>query len=139
MTDDPIDDTLTRAVAHLETSRRIGTELSSKKLRTNAIFNPKAIDQVAGELAAAIDQVADELAAAIDLVASAVSSERTRTDHTEAANRLLHQSVARLELITAGDEQLIDDLGAAIEAAQIELVRLERQHDLLRSRLDSSD
>ncbi len=126
MTDDPIDDTLTRASAHLETSRRIGTELSSKKLRTTAIFNPKAIDQVAGELAAAID-----------LVASAVSSERTRTDQTEAANRLLHQSVARLELITAGDEQLIDDLGAAIEAAQIELVRLERQHDLLRSRLDS--
>ena len=128
MTDDPIDDTLTRAVAHLETSRRIGTELSSKKLRTTAIFNPKAIDQVAGELAAAID-----------LVASAVSSERTRTDQTEAANRLLDQSVARLELITAGDEQLIDDLGAAIEAAQIELVRLERQHDLLRSRLDSPD
>lgn len=128
MTDDPIDDTLTRAVAHLETSRRIGAELSSKKLRTTAIFNPKAIDQVAGELAAAID-----------LVASAVSSERTRTDQTEAANRLLDQSVARLELITAGDEQLIDDLGAAIEAAQIELVRLERQHDLLRSRLDSPD
>ena len=137
MTDDPIDDTLARAAAHLKTSRRIGTELSSKKLRTTAILNPKALDQVAGELATTIDQVADELAAAIDLVASAVLSERTRTDQIEATNRLLDQSVARLELVTAGDEQLIDDLGAAIEAAQIELVRLERQHDLLRSRLDS--
>jgi uncharacterized coiled-coil protein SlyX len=137
MTDDSIDDTLTRAAAHLKTSRRIGTELSSKKLRTTAILNPKALDQVAGELATTIDQVADELAAAIDLVASAVLSERTRTDQIEATNRLLDQSVARLELVTAGDEQLIDDLGAAIEAAQIELVRLERQHDLLRSRLDS--
>ena len=137
MTDDPIDDTLARAAAHLKTSRRIGTELSSKKLRTTAILNPKALDQVAGELATTIDQVADELAAAIDLVASAVLSERTRTGQIEATNRLLDQSVARLELVTAGDEQLIDDLGAAIEAAQIELVRLERQHDLLRSRLDS--
>ena len=137
MTDDSIDDTLTRAAAHLKTSRRIGTELSSKKLRTTAILNPKALDQVAGELATTIDQVADELAAAIDLVASAVLSERTRTDQIEATNRLLDQSVTRLELVTAGDEQLIDDLGAAIEAAQIELVRLERQHDLLRSRLDS--
>ncbi len=137
MTDDPIDDTLTRAAAHLKTSRRIGTELSSKKLRTTAILNPKALDQVAGELATTIDQVADELAAAIDLVASAVLSERTRTGQIEATNRLLDQSVARLELVTAGDEQLIDDVGAAIEAAQIELVRLERQHDLLRSRLDS--
>jgi uncharacterized coiled-coil protein SlyX len=139
MTDDPIDDTLARASAHLETSRRIGTELRSKKLRTTAVFNRKAIGQIAGELAAAIDQVADELAAAIDLVASAVSSERTRTDQTEAASRLLDQSVARLELVTAGDEQLIDDLGAAIEATQIELVRLERQHDLLRSQLGSPD
>ena len=137
MTEDPIDDTLMRAAAHLETSRRIGSELSSKKLRTTAILNPKALDQVAGELATTIDQIADELAAAIDLLGSAVLSERTRTDQNEAANRLLDQSIARLELVTAGDEQLIDDLGAAIEAAQIELVRLERQHDLLRSRLDS--
>ena len=89
-------------------------------------------------MAKAIDQVADELAAAIDLVASAVAAERARTDKTEAAHRLLDQSVTRLELVTAGDEQLIDDLGAAIEAAQIELKRLERQHDLLRSRLDAN-
>ena len=58
-----------------------------------------------------------------------------RTEQLEAQSQLLDQSVARLEVVTAGDEQLIDDLGAAIEAAQIELVRLERQHDLLRSQL----
>ena len=53
-----------------------------------------------------------------------------RTEQLEAQSRLLDQSVARLEVVTAVDEKLIDYLGAAIEAAQIELVRLERQHDL---------
>ncbi|MEC9270221.1 MAG: hypothetical protein VYC75_06495 [Actinomycetota bacterium] len=129
MTNDSDDNTLGRASKHLETARRLGTELSSKKLWAAAGLRP---------MAKAIDQVADELAAAIDLVASAVAAERARTDNTEAANRLLDQSVTRLEVVTAGDEQLIDDLGAAIEAAQIELNRLERQHDLLRSRLDAN-
>ncbi|MCS5682467.1 MAG: hypothetical protein NZ609_07980 [Acidimicrobiales bacterium] len=129
MTNDSDDSTLGRASRHLETARRLGTELSSKKMWAASRLRP---------MTKAIDQVADELAAAIDLVASAVAAERARTDKTEAAHRLLDQSVTRLELVTAGDEQLIDDLGAAIEAAQIELKRLERQHDLLRSRLDAN-
>jgi len=129
MTNDSDDNTLGRASRQLETARRLGTELSSKKMWAASRLRP---------MAKAIDQVADELAAAIDLVASAVAAERARTDKTEAAHRLLDQSVTRLELVTAGDEQLIDDLGAAIEAAQIELRRLERQHDLLRSRLDAN-
>ena len=129
MTNDSDDNTLGRASMHLETARRLGTELSSKKMWAASRLRP---------MAKAIDQVADELAAAIDLVASAVAAERARTDKTEAAHRLLDQSVTRLELVTAGDEQLIDDLGAAIEAAQIELRRLERQHDLLRSRIDAN-
>ena len=99
MTNDSDDNTLGRASKHLETARRLGTELSSKKLWAATRLRPmtKAIDQVADELATAIDQVADELAAAIDLVASAVVAERARTDNTEAANRLLDQSVTRLE------------------------------------------
>ena len=129
MTNDSDDNTLGRASRHLETARRLGTELSSKKMWAASRLRP---------MAKAIDQVADELAAAIDLVASAVAAERARTDKTEASNHLLDQSVTRLELVTAGDEQLIDDLGAAIEAAQIELNRLERQHDLLCSRLDAN-
>ena len=129
MTNDSDANTLGRASRHLETARRLGTELSSKKMWAASRLRP---------MTKAIDQVADELAAAIDLVASAGAAERARTDKTEAAHRLLDQSVTRLELVTAGDEQLIDDLGAAIEAAQIELKRLERQHDLLRSRLDAN-
>jgi uncharacterized coiled-coil protein SlyX len=91
-----------------------------------------------GRITEKLDRIIDELAAAIDLVASAVSAENHRVSKIEAQNRLLDQSIERLELVTAGDEQLIDDLGAAIEMAQIELVRLERQHDLLRSRLESN-
>ncbi len=129
MTNDSDDNVLHRASEHLQTARRLGTELSSKKLWTAAGLRP---------IVKVIERVADELAAAIDLVAAAVFAERARTDKTEAASHLLDQSVTRLELVTAGDEQLIDDLGAAIETAQIELIRLERQHDLLRSRLDEN-
>ena len=129
MTNDSDDNMLHRASKHLQTARHLGTELSSKKLWAPNHLRP---------MAEVIERVADELAAAIDLVAAAVSAERARTDKAEAASHLLDQSVTRLELVTAGDEQLIDDLGAAIEAAQIELIRLERQHDLLRSRLDEN-
>ena len=129
MTNDSDDNMLHRASEHLQTARHLGTELSSKKLWAPNHLRP---------MAEVIERVADELAAAIDLVAAAVSAERARTDKAEAASHLLDQSVTRLELVTAGDEQLIDDLGAAIEAAQIELIRLERQHDLLRSRLDEN-
>ena len=120
MTDDHL---LHQASAHLRTARQLGTEASSKK-RPFGIGSPK--------VATTIDHIGDELAAAIDLIATAVANEADRTNQ-------LDQAVTRLELITAGDEQLIDDLAAAIETAQIELVRLERQHDLLRSRLESTD
>ena len=112
-----------KASAHLQTARQLGTEVSSTRHRLG-IGSPK--------VGATIDRVADELAAAIDLIATAVTNEAARTNR-------LDQAVTRLELVTAGDEQLIDDLAAAIETAQIELVRLERQHDLLRSRLESTN
>ncbi len=120
MTDDNL---LHQASAHLHTARQLGTEVSSKK-RPFGSRSRKVVET--------IDRVADELAAAIDLIATAIANETDRTNQ-------LDQAVTRLELITAGDEQLIDDLAAAIETAQIELVRLERQHDLLRSRLESTD
>ncbi|MFL2986104.1 MAG: hypothetical protein ACJZ57_02555 [Candidatus Poriferisodalaceae bacterium] len=120
---------LSQASAHIQTARELGNKLSSRKSFT--IFGQ-------GRITEQLDRIIDELAAAIDLVASAVSAENRRASEIEAQNRLLDQSVERLELVTAGDEQLIDDLGAAIEMAQIELVRLERQHDLLRSRLESN-
>ena len=118
MTDD---NWIPKASAHLQTARQLGTEVSSSR---------RPLGFGSRKVAATIDRVADELAAAIDLVATAVTNEADRTNQ-------LDQAVTRLELVTAGDEQLIDDLAAAIESAQIELVRLERQHDLLRSRLES--
>ena len=119
MTDDNL---IHKASAHLQTALQLGTEVSSTRYPLG--FGSRKV-------AATIDRVADELAAAIDLVATAVTNEADRTNQ-------LDQAVTRLELVTAGDEQLIDDLAAAIESAQIELVRLERQHDLLRSRLEST-
>jgi uncharacterized coiled-coil protein SlyX len=120
---------LSQASAHIQTARELSDKLSSGKTLTT--FGQ-------GRITEKLDRIIDELAAAIDLVASAVSAENHRVSKIEAQNRLLDQSIERLELVTAGDEQLIDDLGAAIEMAQIELVRLERQHDLLRSRLESN-
>jgi uncharacterized coiled-coil protein SlyX len=120
---------LSQASAHIQTARELGNKLSSTKTFT---ISGK------GRITEKLDRIIDELAAAIDLVASAVSAQNRRASEIEAQNRLLDQSIERLELVTAGDEQLIDDLGAAIEMAQIELVRLERQHDLLRSRLESN-
>ena len=113
-------DALSQASAHLATARQLGRNLSARKMP--ALFNSR-------QLLMTIETVTDELSAAIDLINSTLATERERTQQIENA-------IDRLELITAGDEQLIDDLGAAIETAQIELVRLERQHDLLRSRLN---
>ena len=112
-------DALSQASAHLATARQLGRSLRTKM---PALFNSR-------QLLTTIETVTDELSAAIDLINSTLATERERTQQLENA-------IDRLELITAGDEQLIDDLGAAIETAQIELVRLERQHDLLRSRLN---
>ncbi|MBG02004.1 MAG: hypothetical protein CL470_07020 [Acidimicrobiaceae bacterium] len=116
-------DALSQASAHLATARQLGHNLRARKMP--AIFSSR-------RLLTTIETVTDELSAAIDLINSALVTERERTQQLENA-------INRLELITAGDEQLIDDLGAAIETAQIELVRLERQHDLLRSRLNSNE
>ena len=119
MTDDNL---LHEASAHLQTARLLGTEVSSASY-------PLGIGS--RKVGATIARIAADLAAAIDLIATAVTNEADRTNR-------LDQAVTRLELVTAGDEQLIDDLAAAIETAQIELVRIERQHDLLRSRLEST-
>lgn len=119
----PEDNPLLQASAHLQTARELGRELSSRPRRFG--IGPK-------DLVATINRVSDELAAAIDLVASTVTIHAKQTSE-------LDQAVTRLELVTAGDEQLIDDLAAAIETVQVELVRLERQHDLLRSQFESAD
>ncbi|HAF69404.1 MAG TPA: hypothetical protein DCX77_05050 [Acidimicrobiaceae bacterium] len=117
------DNPLHQASAHLQTARQLGMGLRSRT-RLLGIGSKKLVET--------IDGISDELAAAIDLVASSVAANAKQASQ-------LDQAVTRLELVTAGDEQLIDDLAAAIETAQIELVRLERQHDLLHSRLESTD
>ena len=118
-------DPLQTAATHLAAARRLGTELASKSL----------FSRLRRKNAKNVNQVVHELAAAIDLITSVTTETIKRTEQLEAQSRLLDQSVARLEVVTAGDEQLIDYLGAAIEAAQIALVRLERQQDLLRRQL----
>ena len=68
--------------------------------------------------------MATELAMAIELVRGEVERQRARVDLHEGAT-------ARLELVTAGDERLIDDLGAAIEELQRDVDRLTLRQDLL--------
>ena len=112
-------DALSQASAHLATARQLGRNLRARKmLRTLQLATSNHHRNCYRRT------VRSYRPHQLD-----ARNERERTQQLENA-------IDRLELITAGDEQLIDDLGAAIETAQIELVRLERQHDLLRSRLN---
>ena len=98
-------DALSQASAHLATARQLGHNLRTRKMP--AIFNSR-------QLLTTIETVTDELSAAIDLINSTLATERERTQQIENA-------IDRLELITAGDEQLIDDLGAAIAVSYTHL------------------
>ncbi len=86
---------------------------------------------VASELAAAIEQLAE----------SHKQSEKKyqiyleRCEKIEGQAQVLDDATARLEIITAGDEQLIDDLGAALEELQLDLLRLTRLQELINEQL----
>ena len=56
----------------------------------------------------------------------------------EAAQRqLLDAACRRLEIVTAGDEQLLDDIGYALEALQAEMDLLRSSQDQIAERLDN--
>ena len=86
---------------------------------------------VASELAAAIEQLAE----------SQEQGEKKyqiyleRFEKIEAQTQVLDNATARLEIVTAGDEQLIDDLGAALEELQLDIVRLTRLQELVNEQM----
>ena len=58
-----------------------------------------------------------------------------RFEKIEVQTQVLDEATARLEIVTAGDEQLIDDLGAALEELQVDLLRLTRLQELISEQL----
>jgi phage-related tail protein len=93
---------------------------------------------VASELAAAIEQLAESHK---QLAESHKQSEKKyqiyleRFEKIEVQTQVLDEATARLEIVTAGDEQLIDDLGAALEELQVDLLRLTRLQELISEQL----
>jgi uncharacterized coiled-coil protein SlyX len=69
----------------------------------------------------------DELQAAARILLEEVDRQRARDD-------VLGAAVDRLELVSAGDERLIDDLSAAVEELQRQLDRVVGRQDLLAER-----
>lgn len=55
-------------------------------------------------------------------------------ERVAAAVHILRDQVERLEMVTAGDERLIDDVAAALELLQAEVQRLTVRQDLLAER-----
>ena len=84
---------------------------------------------IASELAAAIEQL---IWGQKQLAESHKQNEKKyliyleRFEKIEVQTQVLDNATARLEIVTAGDEQLIDDLGAALEELQLDLLRLTR-------------
>lgn len=93
---------------------------------------------VASELAAAIEQLAESQE---QLAKSHKQGEKKyqiyleRFEKIEAQTQVLDNATARLEIVTAGDEQLIDDLGAALEELQLDIVRLTRLQELVNEQM----
>jgi hypothetical protein len=100
---------------------------------------------VASELAAAIEQLAESQKQLAEsqkqLAESRKQSEKKyqiyleRFEKIEGQAQVLDDATARLEIVTAGDEQLIDDLGAALEELQLDLLRLTRLQELINEQL----
>ncbi len=119
------------AMKHLENARqqlvnhsRLGRIRRFKSAGASAM-------NVASELAAAIEQLAE----------SQEQGEKKyqiyleRFEKIEAQTQVLDNATARLEIVTAGDEQLIDDLGAALEELQLDIVRLTRLQELVNEQM----
>jgi len=104
------DDALERALAHLGTAGSLLDEQQSLG-RVGRMRRPDLTDAAGREVAAAAEHLRGE-----------IERQRARID-------LHDDAIARLELVTAGDERLIDDLAAALEA-------LQRDQEWLRRRLD---
>ena len=125
-------------INHLENARQhLASHSQLGRIRRFKSAGASAMD-VASELAAAIEQLAESHK---QLAESHKQSEKKyqiyleRFEKIEGQAQVLDDATARLEIVTAGDEQLIDDLGAALEELQLDLLRLTRLQELINEQL----
>ena len=133
------------AMKHIENARQhLASHSQLGRIRRFKSGGATALN-IASELAAAIEQLAEgqkQLAEGQkQLAESHKQSEKKyliyleRFEKIEVQTQVLDNATARLEIVTAGDEQLIDDLGAALEELQLDLLRLTRLQELLNEQL----
>jgi len=101
------------ADAHLRTARELTEQVASAGRLARLRSGPALAAAAAAEVAAAVDNV------------------RVEMERNGARVELTNNAIERLELVTAGDEELVDDLGAAIEELQRDVRRLTARLDLL--------
>lgn len=126
------------AMKHIENARQhLASHSQLGRIRRFKSGGATALN-IASELAAAIEQLAEGQK---QLAESHKQSEKKyliyleRFEKIEVQTQVLDNATARLEIVTAGDEQLIDDLGAALEELQLDLLRLTRLQELLNEQL----
>lgn len=126
------------AMKHIENARQhLASHSQLGRIRRFKSGGATAMN-IASELAAAIEQLAEGQK---QLAESHKQSEKKyliyleRFEKIEVQTQVLDNATARLEIVTAGDEQLIDDLGAALEELQLDLLRLTRLQELLNEQL----
>ncbi len=126
------------AMKHLENARQhLANHSRLGRIRRFKSAGASAMN-VASELAAAIEQLVESQE---QLAKSDKQSEKKyqiyleRFEKVEAQTQVLDNATARLEIVTAGDEQLIDDLGAALEELQLDIVRLTRLQELINEQM----
>tara|TARA_B110000444_G_scaffold230794_1_gene238285 strand:+ start:284 stop:706 length:423 start_codon:yes stop_codon:yes gene_type:complete len=126
------------AMKHIENARQhLASHSQLGRIRRFKSGGATAIN-IASELAAAIEQLAEGQK---QLAESHKQNEKKyliyleRFEKIEVQTQVLDNATARLEIVTAGDEQLIDDLGAALEELQLDLLRLTRLQELLNEQL----
>jgi PHD/YefM family antitoxin component YafN of YafNO toxin-antitoxin module len=126
------------AMKHIENARQhLASHSQLGRIRRFKSGGATALN-IASELAAAIEQLAEGQK---QLAESHKQNEKKyliyleRFEKIEVQTQVLDNATARLEIVTAGDEQLIDDLGAALEELQLDLLRLTRLQELLNEQL----
>jgi hypothetical protein len=127
------------AMGHLENARQhLSNHSQLGRIRRFKSSGASAMN-VASELAAAIEQFAESQKQFAE--SQKQHSEKKyqiyleRFEKIEVQTQVLDEATARLEIVTAGDEQLIDDLGAALEELQVDLLRLTRLQELISEQL----
>ena len=127
------------AMGHLENARQhLSNHSQLGRIRRFKSSGASAMN-VASELAAAIEQLAESQKQFAE--SQKQHSEKKyqiyleRFEKIEVQTQVLDEATARLEIVTAGDEQLIDDLGAALEELQVDLLRLTRLQELISEQL----